>query len=115
VGTTRSVPTPAGGLITAWGSIGRRPGRFIRPTFVATDPLGYVYVVDAAEGAHSAGFDPGIARIQKRLRFWRRCASPKRYAGLRPGVKSFQVRVFKDLEPGRAATRWWRIVKRPAR
>jgi DNA-binding beta-propeller fold protein YncE len=51
-------------------------------------------------------------RVPGKLGAWRRCVSPQRYAGLRPGVKSFQVRVFKDLEPGRAATRWWRIVKR---
>jgi len=45
-------------------------------------------------------------------RAWRRCASPKRYAGLRPGVKAFRVRVVKEVEAGRAATRRWRIVKR---
>jgi hypothetical protein len=57
----------------------------------------------------------GGERVPRKLRAWRRCVSPRRYGRLRPGVKSFQVRVFKDLEPGRAATRWWRVVKRRAR
>ena len=54
-------------------------------------------------------------RVPRRLRFWRRCASPKSYAGLRPGVKAFRVRVVEDIEPGKAAGRKWRIVKRRAR
>ena len=54
-------------------------------------------------------------RVPRKLRFWRRCASPKRYAGLRPGGKAFQVRAVKDVEAGRAATRTWRIVKRGRR
>jgi len=54
-------------------------------------------------------------RVPNRLRVWRRCTSPKRYGGLRPGVKAFRVRVVKDIEPGKAAMRKWRIVKRRAR
>jgi len=169
--------TPAGALIAAWGSLGRRPGHFLLPTSIATDPAGNVYVADAAQGAHNAGFDSGIARIQKftpngqfitewrgapalprpgrprifsrlrgettrrtavfrfrskqsgvffqclmtgrrvprKLRSWRPCVTPKRYAGLRPGPKTFQVRAVKELEPGRAAERRWRIVKRGRR
>ncbi len=33
-------------------------------------------------------------RVPKRLRRWRRCGSPKRYRGLRPGRKSFEVRAL---------------------
>lgn len=54
-------------------------------------------------------------RVPQRLRFWRRCTSPKRYGRLRPGVKAFRVRVVEDIEPSKAAGRKLRIVKRRAR
>lgn len=51
-------------------------------------------------------------RVPKGLRRWRRCASPKRYTGLRPGKKVFHVRAIKRGAAGPAARRAWRIVSR---
>lgn len=51
-------------------------------------------------------------RVPRRLRRWRGCDSPKRYARLRPGRKVFHVRAVKDAEPGEQAWRSWRILKR---
>lgn len=55
----------------------------------------------------------GGRRVQRRLRSWRPCTSPKRYARLRPGGKAFQVRALKDTEGSEPARRSWRIVGRP--
>jgi DNA-binding beta-propeller fold protein YncE len=48
-------------------------------------------------------------RVAPKLRHWRRCASPKRYAHLRPGRKVFHVRAV-DTQAGREATRSWTIL-----
>jgi DNA-binding beta-propeller fold protein YncE len=50
------------------------------------------------------------ARVAPKLRTWRRCASPKRYAHLRPGRKVFHVRAVRDTQAGREATRSWTIL-----
>jgi DNA-binding beta-propeller fold protein YncE len=51
-------------------------------------------------------------RVAKRLRSWRRCTSPTRYRGLRPGRKIFRVRALKRGAAGPAARHAWRILAR---
>lgn len=51
-------------------------------------------------------------RVPKRLRSWRRCTSPTRYRGLRPGRKIFRVRALKRGAVGPAARHAWRILVR---
>lgn len=51
-------------------------------------------------------------RVAKRLRSWRRCTSPTRYRGLRPGRKIFRVRALKRGTAGPAARHTWRIFAR---
>lgn len=52
-------------------------------------------------------------RVPRRLRRWRRCASPKRYARLRPGRKIFHVRAVEGRVAGKPARHAWRILKAP--
>lgn len=49
-------------------------------------------------------------RVRPKLVNWHRCASPKRYAHLRPGRKVFHVRAVRDGQAGREATRSWTIL-----
>jgi DNA-binding beta-propeller fold protein YncE len=50
------------------------------------------------------------AGVAPKLRNWRRCASPKRYAHLRPGRKVFHVRAVRGGLAGRGAARSWTIL-----
>ena len=50
------------------------------------------------------------ALVPARLRRWRACASPKRYARLRPGRKTFHVRAIRGRWIGAEAKRSWLIV-----
>lgn len=51
-------------------------------------------------------------RVPPKLRKWRRCTSPKRYAHLLPGRKTFHVRAVKGKTIGYEAKRSWLIVGR---
>ncbi len=49
--------------------------------------------------------------VPKRLRRFRACTSPKRFRGLKPGRKAFQVRAIRGGVAGRPDKRSWRISK----
>lgn len=52
----------------------------------------------------------GGAAVPARLRRWRACTSPRRYAHLRPGRKTFSVRATRGSLTGPATKRSWLIV-----
>ena len=111
--------TPDGKFVTQWGNAPALP-RPARPRVFAT--LGAKTARRSAvfrfrSRQRDVGFQCRLTgkRVPGKLRFWRSCVSPRRYVGLRPGRKVFLVRVVKDLEAGKVASRSWRIVKRGRR
>ncbi len=109
--------TPDGQFVTQWrGAPARVLGRpkLVSPLHGRTTRRSAVFRFRSRQRGVYFECRLGGERVPGKRRAWRRCVSPRRYGGLRPGVKSFQVRVVKDLEAGRTATRWWRIVKRHA-
>ncbi len=51
--------------------------------------------------------------VPARLRRWRPCSSPKRYAGLRPGRKLFQLRELGSIRSGEARHSWLIVSAQP--
>jgi len=50
-------------------------------------------------------------RVPKKQKRWRRCRSPKRYKGLRPGRKVFWVRATLRGQVGKPDKRRWRVIR----
>jgi len=50
-------------------------------------------------------------RVPKKQKRWRRCRSPKRYKGLRPGRKVFWVRATLRGQVGKPDKRRWRVLR----
>lgn len=104
--------TADGQLVTGWRDAPALP-RPRRPRILA-GPRGK----SASRGAvlRFRSRQPGVRfqcrltgqRVPRRLRRWRRCTSPKRYARLRPGRKVFHVRALAGREAGGAARRAWK-------
>jgi hypothetical protein len=105
--------TASGEFVTEWGDIPVR-----RPPLAAT--VGGRTTKRTASfrfgsGQEGASFRCRLSgeRVPARLRRWRACSSPKRYARLRPGRKLFHLRELASARSGEARHSWLIVAAQP--
>ncbi len=105
--------TPAGEFLTEWGDIPPRP--LARPRLFGTvgrrtTKRSATFRFDARQDGARFQCRLSGELVPAKLRPWRPCASPKRYAHLRPGHKLFHVRALAASAKSNETHRSWLIV-----
>ena len=106
--------TADGALVTQWRVLSSRPpapprlfGNVGRRT---TKRFAVFRFSSEQEGVHFSCRLSGVL-VPAKLRRWRACSSPQRYAHLRPGRKVFHVRGISEPWAGEEARRSWLIIR----